>query len=90
MSEHQHDHHEPTLLDLHVEQTRQATLLEGLSENVHEIKDVLVGKDLRNGIVADVDRLKRSRVITNAVLWFVFTTLVGTTATAIAAVILKQ
>ena len=81
---------DPTLLDLHIEQTRQATLLEGLRDDVGEIKNVLVGVDRRNGLVADVDRLKRSRAFSNAVLWLVFTTLIGTTATAIAAFVMRQ
>lgn len=74
----------PTNLDLHREQARQATLLEGLRDDVKEIKGVLVGDDRRDGMVLEVDRLKRSRAMFHAVLWVCFTAIVGTAATVIA------
>lgn len=76
-------HPDPTNLDLHKEQARQGIVLNGLSENVREIKDVLVGSDQRSGLVVDVDRLRRSRAMVNAVLWTVFTAIIGTAATAL-------
>lgn len=79
------DEQQPTNLDLHIEQTRQATILEGLSTDVKDIKGVLIGTDKKDGLVVDVDRLKRSRMLTNAILWFVFTTVAGITGTVIAA-----
>jgi hypothetical protein len=75
----------PTNLDLHREQARQATLLEGLRDDVKEIKEVLVGSGSRDGVLMEVDRLKRSRALFHAVLWLVFTAAIGTTATVIAA-----
>lgn len=77
----------PTNLDLHREQARQATLLEGLRDDVKEIKEVLLGSDRRDGVLMEVDRLKRSRAMFHAVLWVVFTAAIGTTATVIAAYI---
>lgn len=85
MSEDKFDH--PTILDLHKEQTRQAAILELVRANVEEIKDVLVGTDRRNGLVVDVDRLKRSRALSTAVWLIVFTAVVGAAATAVAAMI---
>lgn len=78
---------DPTNLDLHREQARQATLLEGLRDDVKEIKDVLLGSERRDGVLMEVDRLKRSRSMFHAVLWVVFTAAIGTTATVIAAYI---
>lgn len=78
---------DPTNLDLHREQARHGVLLEELTRDVREIKDVLVGDDNRSGIVLDVDRLKQSRRLVHAVIWVVFTAIVGTTATLIAAYI---
>ena len=77
----------PTNLDLHREQARQATLLEGLRDDVKEIKEVLLGSDRRDGVLIELDRLKRSRAMFHAVLWVVFTAAIGTTATVIAAYI---
>jgi hypothetical protein len=76
---------DPTNLDLHREQARQATLLEGLRDDVKEIKGVIIGSEKREGLIMDVDRLKRSRALFHAVLWVVFTTAIGTTATVLAA-----
>lgn len=80
----------PTLVDLHIEQARQSVILEGLHSNILDIKDVLRGTDKRTGLVTDVDRLKRSHACFKAVLWFVFTTVIGTAVTAVAALISKQ
>ncbi len=79
----------PTNFDLHLEQSRQRTILNILKEDIAEIKDVLVGSDHREGIVMDVDRLKRSRSMFQATLWVVFTAAIGTTATVIAASFIK-
>lgn len=73
----------PTNLDLHVEQTRQGIILEKLSADITDIKQVLVGDDQRRGLVVDVDRLQRSFSFTKAILWVVFTTLFGSTASAV-------
>ncbi len=74
----------PTNLDLHTTQARHSVLLEGLSENVTKIKEALLGDD---GVILEVDRLKRSRKLSNAVLWAVFLTAIGTTGTVVAAFI---
>ena len=75
----------PTNLDLLREQSRQAIILDSLRDDIREIKEVLVGSDKRQGLVMDVDRLKRSRTLFHAVVWVVFTSMVGTAATVIAA-----
>lgn len=49
------------------------------------IKAALGGDGDRVGVLMDVDRLKRSRATTNAVLWAVFTAMIGIGATAIGA-----
>jgi len=77
---------QPTNLDLHREQARHATYLESMRDDVREIKEVLVGSDKREGLVMDVDRLKRSRALFHAVMWVVFTSAIGTAATVIAQV----
>ena len=74
----------PTNLDLHTTQACHSVLLEGLSENVAEIKEALLGDD---GVILEVDRLKRSRKFSNAVLWVVFLTAIGTTGTVVASYI---
>ena len=71
-------------LDLRVLQAQQTILLEGLRADVKEIKEVLIGTDKREGLILEVDRLKRSRHVTNAVLWTIFTAIIGTVATGIA------
>lgn len=77
----------PTTLDLYVEQARQAGILDQLSGDVKDIKEVLVGGDHRQGLIVDVDRLKRARHLSNAIFWTCFTafvgTVIGTTATAV-------
>lgn len=72
-------------LDLHLLQAQQTIILEGLRADVKEIKEVLIGTDKSDGMILEVDRLKRSRQVTNAVLWTIFTALIGTVATGLAA-----
>lgn len=74
----------PTNLDIQLEQERQRVLLETLHQDISEIKSILSGKE---GLVLDVDRLKRSRSMNNAIIWVIFTAAVGTITTAIAAYI---
>lgn len=48
------------------------------------IEDCLFGDSAgRDGLKLDVDRLKRSRATHNAVLWVIFTTLLGVAGTVI-------
>ena len=77
----------PTNLDLHTTQARHSVLLKGLSENVSEIKDALLGDD---GVILEVDRLKRSRKLSNTVFWAAFLAVMGTTGTVIAAYIVDH
>ncbi len=77
----------PTNLDLHTTQARHSVLLEELSENVTEIKGALLGKD---GVIVEVDRLKRSRKLSNAVMWTVFVAVIGTTGTVLASLIVEH
>ena len=77
----------PTNLDLHTTQARHSVLLEGLSENVSEIKSALLGDD---GVILEVDRLKRSRKLSNTIFWAVFLAVVGTTGTVVAAFIVDN
>ena len=64
---------DPTTFDLHMEQARQGTILNGVRDDVREIKEVLLGQDKRGGLVMDVDRLKGHRKLSHAISWFFFT-----------------
>ena len=77
----------PTNLDLLTEQARQGALLESLRDDVKEIKEILVGSDKRQGVIMDIDRLKRSRALFHAVLWAVFIAAIGMAASVIASAI---
>lgn len=68
---------EPTNFDLQREQTRQAMVLDSLSSDISEIKEVLVGGDKRQGIVMDVDRLKQTDARRTSIVWVLFTTCIG-------------
>lgn len=57
--------------------------MRNVSEDIKEIKEVLVGGTKREGLVMDVDRLKRTRTMFHAVLWVIFTSAVGTCATVV-------
>lgn len=76
-------HAVPTIYDLHREQSRQAAIISNVADDISEIKAVLVGRDKREGLVIDVDRLKRTRTMFHAVIWVVFTSVVGTCATVV-------
>jgi len=76
-------HAVPTVYDLHREQARQIAVLENIQGDLLEVKQVLVGGDHRQGLVMDVDRLKRTRKLFSAVLWVVFTSVIGTCATVV-------
>lgn len=79
----------PTNHILHTEQTKHGMLLERLCEDVHEIKICLMGtSDSRDGLLFDVDRLKRTSATIKAVLWVVFTAILGIGATALGSVFL--
>jgi len=81
----------PTNHDLHTEQTKQGMLLERLCEDVHDIKICLMGtSESREGLLFDVDRLKRAGAMTKAILWVVFTAVIGIGATALGAAFLGK
>jgi len=64
--------------------------LDLIIEDCKEIKSCLYGDDAgRDGLKLDVDRLKRSRSTHNAVLWVLFTTLLGVGGTVLAGVFVK-
>ena len=69
-----------THVDLYLEQTRQSTVLVNMCEDVKEIKESLLGTE---GLIVEVDRLKRSKRTFIAVGWLIFTTIVGTVATLV-------
>lgn len=74
----------PTNHILHTEQTKQGMLLERLCEDVHDIKICLMGEpDKREGLLFDVDRLKRTHATLRAVVWVIFTAVLGLGATAL-------
>lgn len=75
------DSKQPTIYDLHTEQVKQSVILGTMQTDVKEIKSVLLGAENRSGLVMDVDRLKRSNAILNAVVWLMFTTAIGSIAT---------
>lgn len=55
---------------------------------VEGLEECLFGDDAgRDGMRLDVDRLKRSRATHNAVLWVIFTTLIGVAGTVIASIV---
>jgi len=59
-------------------------------DSLEGIESCLFGDDAgRDGIKLDVDRLKRSRSTHNAVLWVLFTTLLGVGGTVLAGVFIK-
>jgi hypothetical protein len=79
--------HSPTIHDLHIEQVQQNVKLASIATDVKEVKEILVGNGKRTGLVLDVDRLKRTRATTKAIVWVLFTTLLGAgAAVAVAAV----
>lgn len=58
--------------------------LDVIITKVEGLEACMFGDDAgRDGMKLDVDRLKRSRATHNAVLWVVFTTLVGVAGTVI-------
>lgn len=64
--------------------------LKTMQEDISEIKTYLIGEGDRVGLVIEVDRLKRSRAITNGIMWTVFTALIGVAATTIGATFLLR
>jgi len=60
-----------------------------LIDQLEEVESVLYGNGDKEGLRIDVDRLKRSRATHNAVLWLLFTTLVGIGGTVAAAMVIK-
>ncbi len=77
------DKNNPTILDLQLEQARQGTILEGVQKDIMEIKTCLMGRDSREGLVMDLDRVKRSMKLIHAVVWTLFTGLAGTIVTVV-------
>ena len=69
-------------------QTTTDIKLDLILDKLHGIEACLFGDDAgRDGMKLDVDRLKQSRTIHNAVLWIIFTTLLGVTGTVISRMI---
>lgn len=64
-------------------------ILERMQHDVHEIRRALAGNGDKDGLIIDVDRLKRSRAATNAVLWALFTGIVGVLATLVTQVLAR-
>ena len=78
----------PTNHDLHVAVELQGQRLERIENGVQDIKELLVGDG--KGLVFDVDRLKRSSATIKAIVWVLFTTLLGAGATiAVASIVGK-
>ncbi len=80
------ENEQPASLDLYQEQARQGLKIDTLCDDVKEIKDCLIG---REGIIVEVDRLKRGHKLVKAVCWVVFTCTMGTVATLVAQTIGK-
>ena len=82
---------DPTNHDLHTEQTKHGMLLERLCDDVHDIKECLIGTSTsREGLLFDVDRLKRASGTMKAVLWVVFTAVLGLGATALGSIFIGR
>ena len=58
--------------------------LDLILEKVEGIESCMYGDDSCDGLKLDVDRLKRRGAAHNAVLWAIFTTLLGAAGTIIA------
>lgn len=69
--------HLETVIELKADFERQKTTLETVSSDVKAIKESLVGSVDHPGLLVEIDRLKRSQSILNAVTWFAFTTTIG-------------
>lgn len=69
--------HLETVMELKADFERQKATLEIVSGDVKAIKDSLVGTNDHPGLMMEIDRLKRSQTILNAVTWFAFTTTLG-------------
>ncbi len=63
--------------------------LDTIAEKVSHCESALYGDDGHDGMKIDVDRLKRSRATTNAVLWVILTTIIGIGGTVVAGIIAK-
>ena len=63
--------------------------LDVIIEKLNGIETCLFGNGDKEGLRIDVDRLKRSRATHNAVLWVIFTTVLGIAGTVIAGLISK-
>lgn len=61
--------------------------LDHVLTDLEEIKSALYGDGNHDGLRLDVDRLKRSRATHNAVLWVIFTAIIGIVSTAVAGMI---
>lgn len=64
--------------------------LDAIHDDITWIKAALSGEGDKAGLIIDVDRLKRSRATTIAILWLAFTTVIGLGATAIGATFLSN
>ena len=71
---------------IEVELAKMSAKLDTISKSCESIEECLFGNGDKEGLRIDVDRLKRSRANVNAVLWVIFTALVGTAATLAAQV----
>lgn len=75
------ENEQPANLEFYQEQARQGLNIKTLCEDMKEVKDCLIG---REGIIVEVDRLKRGHKTVKAVCWLVFTATLGTVATLVA------
>ena len=79
-----HSDGRPYDLDLYQEQARQGVMLNVLCGDVTEIKDCLLGREgFHEGLVVEVDRLKRGQRRVTTAGWILFTTLIGTITTVV-------
>ena len=78
---------DPTITDLHTEQAKQGQTLTRVCICVEKLEQVLIGPDGRSGVITDVDRLKRSRALSNKILWAVFVAALGIVTTGLASAV---
>lgn len=75
------ENEQPANLELYQELARQGIKTDTLCKDMKEVKDCLIG---REGMIVEVDRLKRGHKLVRTICWVAFVTTLGTVATLVA------